>query len=143
MGLDAEGVKDIYDDDGSTLPASPEMFKQTSEMELLDTAGSLGVVRKIFDKRRGGWVRCLKKLLTIKSYDARVGRERMLSSSVLHWHAPHATFRLYVCLSATYQIVSRGAPCLRADLCDSLHVSLLFHAPLSPSLRRFPALSFL
>ncbi|CAM9687486.1 unnamed protein product [Pylaiella littoralis] len=43
VGLDAEGVKDIYDDDGSTLPASPEMFKQTSEMELLDTAGSLGV----------------------------------------------------------------------------------------------------
>lgn len=34
------------DDDDSTLPASPEMLKMTSEMELLDSAGSLGVVRK-------------------------------------------------------------------------------------------------
>ncbi|CAN0529128.1 unnamed protein product, partial [Ectocarpus sp. 12 AP-2014] len=31
------------DDDDSTLPASPEMLKLTSEMELLDSAGSLGV----------------------------------------------------------------------------------------------------
>ncbi|CAB1119023.1 unnamed protein product [Ectocarpus sp. CCAP 1310/34] len=46
-GLRADSVPGPWwgggDDDDSTLPASPEMLKMTSEMELLDSAGSLGV----------------------------------------------------------------------------------------------------
>lgn len=36
----------LDDDESNTLPASPELLKQSSEMELLNTAGSLGVVRE-------------------------------------------------------------------------------------------------
>lgn len=46
VGLQAESIKGVYDDDDSTRPASPELLKQTSEMQLLDTAGSLGTVRR-------------------------------------------------------------------------------------------------
>ena len=47
-GLQVEGTPGAgtYDDDVSTMPASPEMLRQTSEMELLQTADSLGVVRE-------------------------------------------------------------------------------------------------
>lgn len=53
-GLQAESVPGtgVYDDDDSTLPATPELLKQNSEMELLESAGSLGVVRE--EKRRSG-----------------------------------------------------------------------------------------
>lgn len=44
-GLQALGGAGVYDDDGSTMPATPEMLRQSSEEELLKTAGSLGVVR--------------------------------------------------------------------------------------------------
>lgn len=58
MGLPTEGTKGIYDDDGSTMPASPEIFRQSSEEQLLGTAGSIGMVRKVFDchaTEAGGW----------------------------------------------------------------------------------------
>ncbi|CAM9435676.1 unnamed protein product, partial [Scytosiphon promiscuus] len=42
-GSNAGGSGMLDDDDSTTLPASPELLKQTSEMELLETAGSLGV----------------------------------------------------------------------------------------------------
>jgi len=46
------GGAGVYDDDDSTMPATPEMLRQTSEQELLKTAGSLGVVRAL-TKRLG------------------------------------------------------------------------------------------
>lgn len=53
VGLEPENPKGVYDDDESTRPESPEMFKQTSEMELLGTASSsLGPVSKFIDNRR-------------------------------------------------------------------------------------------
>lgn len=55
VGLQAESVPGtrVYDDDESTLPATPhQLLKQSSEMQLLESAGSLSVVRK--GKRRSG-----------------------------------------------------------------------------------------
>lgn len=51
-GLQAESIPGtgIYDDDSSTMPATPELMKQSSEMQLLESAGSLSVVRE--EKRR-------------------------------------------------------------------------------------------
>lgn len=47
-GLQAESSPGtgVYDDDVSTLPATPELLRQSSEMELLESAGSLSVVRE-------------------------------------------------------------------------------------------------
>lgn len=53
-GLQAESVpgSGVYDDDDSTIPATPEMKKQNSEMQLLESVGSLSVVRE--DKSKVG-----------------------------------------------------------------------------------------
>lgn len=53
MGLQAEDTKGVYDDDKSTMPASPEMLRQTSEEQLLGAAGSVITVRNIVDCRVG------------------------------------------------------------------------------------------
>lgn len=57
VGLQAESVPSagVYDDDDSTLPATPELLKQSSEMELLESAGSLSVVRERREKFGPGW----------------------------------------------------------------------------------------
>lgn len=44
-GLQALGGSGVYDDDDSTMPATPEMLRQNSEQELLKTADSLSAVR--------------------------------------------------------------------------------------------------
>eukprot|EP00752_Nemacystus_decipiens_P009895 g8828.t1 len=57
-GLRAESVPGtgIYDDDSSTMPATPQLMKQSSEMQLLESAGSLSVeaveVSSVPKKRR-------------------------------------------------------------------------------------------
>lgn len=44
------------DDDDSTMPASPELMKGSSEMQLLESAGTLSVVREErAEKSRPGW----------------------------------------------------------------------------------------
>lgn len=57
-GLQAESVpgSGIYDDDVSTMPATPEMKKQSSEMQLLESVGSLSVVREETRREESTWL---------------------------------------------------------------------------------------